>query len=100
MGALTNNGRKLANFAGFYKGIQSAGSVITFRIDALKVPFMNEFASSWALLAGSLVIAAPLIFIKIRDTVPIDEDLEFTDETYEDVKPLAVEEQTGLGEKV
>ncbi|KAK3172048.1 hypothetical protein OEA41_004132 [Lepraria neglecta] len=88
MGALTNNGRKLANFAGFYKGIQSAGSAITFRIDALGVPFMNEFASSWALLAGSLLIAAPLIFTKIRDTVPIDEDLVFTDETYEDVKPM------------
>jgi hypothetical protein len=61
---------------------------------------MNEFASSWALLAGSLVVAAPLIFTKIRDTVPIDEDLVFTDETFEDVKPLAVEEQTGLGERV
>ena len=91
MGALTNNGRKLANFAGFYKGIQSAGSAITFRIDALGVPFMNEFASSWALLAGSLIIAAPLIFTKIRDTVPIDEDLVFTDETYEDVKPMIAE---------
>lgn len=26
MGSLTNNSRKLANFAGFYKGIQSAGA--------------------------------------------------------------------------
>lgn len=26
MGALTNNARKLANFTGFYKGIQSAGA--------------------------------------------------------------------------
>ena len=32
MGALTNNGRKLANFAGFYKGIQSAGSAVTWAI--------------------------------------------------------------------
>lgn len=91
IGALTNNGRKLANFAGFYKGIQSAGAAITFRIDALGVPFINEFASSWALLAGSLLIAAPLIFMKIRDTIPIDDDLVFTDETYDDVKPLSVE---------
>ena len=28
MGAMTNNSRKLANFAGFYKGIQSAGAAI------------------------------------------------------------------------
>ena len=88
MGALTNNGRKLANFAGFYKGIQSAGAAVIFRIDALKTPYMNIFASCWALLGGSLLIAAPLIFTKIRDTVPIEEDLKFTDETYEDVKPL------------
>lgn len=31
MGALTNNSRKLANFAGFYKGIQSAGAAIAWR---------------------------------------------------------------------
>ena len=100
IGALTNNGRKLANFAGFYKGIQSAGAAITFRIDALGVPFLNEFASSWALLAGSLLIAAPLIFLKIRDTIPIDDDLVFTDETYEDVKPLNVGSPPEVHEKV
>jgi len=89
MGAMTNNGRKLANFAGFYKGIQSAGAAIVFRIDALDTPFLNIFASCWALLGGSLLIAAPLIWTKIRDTVPIEDDLKFTDEIYEDVKPLA-----------
>ena len=61
---------------------------------------MNEFASSWALLAGSLLIAAPLIFLKIRDTIPIDDDLVFTDETYDDVKPLGVESPSEVHEKV
>ena len=88
LGSLTNNGRKLANFAGFYKGIQSAGAAIVFRIDALKIPFTNIFASCWGILGGSLLIAAHLIWTKIRDTVPLEEDLKFTDETYEDVKPL------------
>ena len=87
MGALTNNGRKLANFAGFYKGIQSAGSAITYRIDALKTPYMTEFGSSWGLLLGSLLIAAPLIFLKVPDTVPLEKDLEFSDETFEEVAP-------------
>lgn len=87
MGALTNNGRKLANFAGFYKGIQSAAAAIMFRIDALKAPYMNEFASCWALLAGSLVIALPLILMKVRDTIPLEEDLKFSDETIEEVMP-------------
>ncbi|KAL8765309.1 MAG: hypothetical protein Q9209_007584 [Squamulea sp. 1 TL-2023] len=93
MGALTNNGRKLANFAGFYKGIQSAGAAIIFRIDALKVPFMNEFASCWGLLAGSLLVALPLILTKVRDTVPLEEDIKFSDETIEEVMPTPGQDQ-------
>ena len=47
---------------------------------------MNEFAASWALLAGSLLIAAPVIVMKIKDTVLLEEDLKFSDETVEDVR--------------
>lgn len=39
----------------------------------------------WGVLAGSLLIAAPLIVSRIKDTVSIDEDLKFSDETIEDV---------------
>jgi len=87
MGAITNNSRKLANFAGFYKGIQSAGAAIIWRLDGLKSPppYMNMFASCWVLLAVSLVIALPVMLLKIKDTVPVEEDLKFTDETIEDV---------------
>jgi len=91
MGSLTNNSRKLANFTGFYKGIQSAGAAIISRVDALKAPYMNNFAASWTLLAGSLVIAAPVIFTKIRDFVPVEDDLKFSDETIEDVVPPGTE---------
>jgi hypothetical protein len=85
MGAISNNSRKLANFAGFYKGIQSAGAAIIWRLDGYKVPYMNLFISCWVLLAGSLVVALPVMLLKIKDTVPIEEDLKFTDETLEDV---------------
>lgn len=85
MGSLTNNSRKLANYAGFYKGIQSAGAAVVFAIDFDKLPFMNIFASCWGLLAGSLLVALPVIWIKIRDSVPIEEDLKFSDETFEEV---------------
>jgi hypothetical protein len=87
MGSLTNNGRKLANFAGFYKGIQSAGAAIIWRLDDLDIPYINIFASSWALLAGSLVVALPLILFKIKDTVAIEDDIKFSDETIEEVAP-------------
>lgn len=85
MGAISNNSRKLANFAGFYKGIQSAGAAIIWRLDGVNTPYMNLFASCWILLAGSLVIALPVMLLKIKDTVPVEEDLNFTDETIEDV---------------
>lgn len=89
MGALTNNGRKLANFAGFYKGIQSAGSAITWRLDDVGTPYMTMFASTWGLLIGSLVIALPVILWKVEDTIALEKDLAFTDETAEDVAPKA-----------
>lgn len=87
MGALTNNGRKLANFAGFYKGIQSAGGAITWRLDDIKIPYMTMFASNWGLLAGSLVVALPVILWKVEDTVTLEKDVAFTDETVGEVAP-------------
>lgn len=85
MGAMTNNGRKLANFAGFYKGIQSAGAAIIWAVDGAKAPYVTEFASSWGLLAGGLLIALPVVLVKIKDTTTIEEDLKFSDETVDDV---------------
>ncbi|KAJ6262353.1 hypothetical protein Dda_3161 [Drechslerella dactyloides] len=81
MGALSNNSRKLAIYAGFYKGIQSAGSAISFRLDSLKIPYMNMFGSCWGLLLGSMLIASPLIFFRIQEHIPAAEDLKFSDET-------------------
>ena len=93
MGSLSNNSRKLASLAGFYKGIQSAGAATIYRIDALNAPFANEFAASWALLAGSLLIAAPVIWTKVKDTVWVEEDLKFSDETIDDVKAASMEQE-------
>lgn len=87
IGALSNSGRKAANYVGFYKGIQSAGAAVMWSLDSNKLSYMSEFASNWALLSGSLVIAAPVIFFKIKDHVTVEEDLKFSDETLEDVLP-------------
>lgn len=68
LGALTSHSRKTAHFAGFYKGIQSAGAAVSFRINTLQsVSSMSEFLACWILLAGSLVVAAPVVGFKIRD---------------------------------
>lgn len=46
---------------------------------------MTMFAATWGVLAGSLLLAAPVVFLKIKDHVSIEEDLKFSDETIEDV---------------
>jgi len=95
MGALSNSGRRSANFVGFYKGIQSAGAAVMWSLDSRKISFMSEFASNWGLLMGALVIAAPVIFLKIKDHVPVEEDLKNTDETLADVLPAGHAEKPG-----
>lgn len=85
MGALSNSSRKTANMAGFYKGIQSAGAAIFWRLDGLKKPYNTLFGATWGLLAAALVFAAPIIWTRIKDTVPIEDDLKFSDETVADV---------------
>jgi len=87
MGAISNNSRKLANFAGFYKGIQSAGAALMWSLDNHKVSYMRMLAACWGLLAGSMVLALPLIWWKIHDTVAIEDDVAFSDETVADVAP-------------
>ncbi|KAF3484241.1 DUF895 domain-containing protein [Arthroderma uncinatum] len=95
MGALTNNSRKLANFAGFYKSIQSAGAAIAWRIDGQAVSYRVMFISNWALLASSLIVAAPVIWMKIKDTTDIEKDLKFSDENLEEVSTAAAMELRG-----
>ena len=88
MGALSNSGRKTANFTGFYKGIQSAGAAICWSIDSRKASYDAQFFSCWGLLMFSLVCAAPVILRKIKNTTPVEEDLKDTDETVGDVLPI------------
>lgn len=89
MGSLSNNSRKLANFAGFYKGIQSAGAAVAWRIDGMSnaPEYMNIFASCWGLLCGSLLFALPVIWTKVLDHVDEETDLAFSDETIAGVHP-------------
>lgn len=95
MGALSNSGRRSANYVGFYKGLQSAGAAIMWSLDANGLSFMNEFISNWALLGGSIIIAAPVIFIKIKDHVTVEEDVAYTDVTVAEVAPAEMPHKEG-----
>ncbi|THH18809.1 hypothetical protein EW146_g2221 [Bondarzewia mesenterica] len=74
MGAMSNDPAKLAYFTGFYKSIQSAGAAGVWRADAVKLPYMNIFLSTWVLLVAGLVFALPMIHIRVKDHT------EFADE--------------------
>jgi len=87
MGALTNSGRRTANYIGLYKGIQSAGSAVMWSLDSNKMSFMAEFISNWVLLAGSLLVALPVVFMRVTDHSSLEGDLEDTGETIADVVP-------------
>lgn len=91
LGTFSNNPRKVALYASFYKSLQSAFSAIAWRLDATEHSFMTMFVSSWAFTQGSLIFAAPLILFKITDTtVPEDDDIA-------DLMPESTMEETELG---
>lgn len=48
---------------------------------------MTNFGAAWGLLAGSLIVAVPVIFMKVQDTTSLEEDLKFSDETFAEVAP-------------
>lgn len=87
MGALSNSGRRSANFVGFYKGIQSVGAAVVNNLDARELSYEGEFISNWALLGAALVFSAPVVFMKIKDHVALEEDVAGTDETLADILP-------------
>lgn len=80
MGAMSNDPRKLAYYAGFYKSIQAVGATTITALDANKYPFVNGFASSWALMAGALICALPVFLWRIKDTEVVESDTEHFNE--------------------
>jgi hypothetical protein len=67
LGKFTSDTRTGAIYVGFYKGVQSAGSAISYRINNSDLSAINELLICWILLAVSLAMAAPVIIHKIRD---------------------------------
>ncbi|KAG5642564.1 hypothetical protein DXG03_002551 [Asterophora parasitica] len=74
MGAMSNDPAKLAHFAGFYKSLQSAGAAGIWRADAVKVPYLNIFISTWGLLAAGLLFLLPMIHLRVKDTTSIEDE--------------------------
>ncbi|EGG13250.1 major facilitator superfamily transporter [Melampsora larici-populina 98AG31] len=77
IGALSNDPRDLSSFVGFYKGIQSAGAAVVFRIDANKASYHAIFISSWAVLALGLLGVLPILIMRIQNRSRRNPHFEF-----------------------
>ncbi|KAJ2738050.1 hypothetical protein GGI20_006336, partial [Coemansia sp. BCRC 34301] len=54
IGALSNDGQLLARYIGFYKGMQSFGSAISWQLDAKDVAPKNQLVANWVLFGISV----------------------------------------------
>ncbi|KII94434.1 hypothetical protein PLICRDRAFT_172084 [Plicaturopsis crispa FD-325 SS-3] len=75
MGAMSNDPSKLAHFAGFYKSIQSAGAAGIWRADAVLIPYMNIFISTWALLVAGLFFMLPMIHLRVKNHTDLSDEV-------------------------
>lgn len=69
MGMLADDPADLAPLVGFYKGIQSAGAAVIYRIDSSEASYHAIFISSWGLLALGLLCLIPLLLLRIKNDV-------------------------------
>ncbi|KAA8904795.1 major facilitator superfamily domain-containing protein [Sphaerosporella brunnea] len=74
MGALSNDPRKLAYFAGYYKGIQSAGAAVVWGLDSGGASYRVLFGTSWGLCAAGMLFALPVVWMRVHDTEITAED--------------------------
>lgn len=67
MGSLSNSPQTIARYVGIYKAVQSTGGAMAWRLNALNMSPMGQFALNWGLFAGSMFVALPT-FLVIEDT--------------------------------
>ena len=96
--AMSNDMAKLAHYVGFYKSIQSAGASVAFSVDGRgNVPYMNELAASWALNAGGLLFALPVVLMRVKDTTAVEGEktVEGREKEIEEINHKVLAERQG-----
>ncbi|THH04791.1 hypothetical protein EW145_g5258 [Phellinidium pouzarii] len=74
MGAMSNDPAKLAHLTGFYKSLQSAGAAGIWRADAVGIPYMNMFLSTWCLLVAGLLCALPMLYLRVKNHTDLEDE--------------------------
>jgi len=85
MGALSNDPHKLAYFAGFYKGIQSAGAAVAWALDTRATPYSAMFGTSWGFCALGMICAIPVVWKRVRETEVTAQDFVATAKGVEEI---------------
>uniref|UniRef100_A0A7N0VL48 UNC93-like protein 1 n=1 Tax=Kalanchoe fedtschenkoi TaxID=63787 RepID=A0A7N0VL48_KALFE len=67
IGALASDSQTLSRYAGFYKGVQSAGAAAAWQIDARKVAPINQLYINWGLTSISYPLLAVLVMLAATD---------------------------------
>ncbi|MBA0769455.1 hypothetical protein Gotri_018186 [Gossypium trilobum] len=68
IGALADTSETLSRYAGFYKGVQSAGAAVAWQVGKKKIPLLNQLIVNWVLTTLSYPLLAVLIYKAVKDT--------------------------------
>lgn len=64
----------ICRYAGFYKGVQSAGAAVAWQVDAKKVSLMSQLIVNWGLTTVSFPLLLLLVTMAVKDQdKPVDE---------------------------
>ncbi|KAL3524498.1 hypothetical protein ACH5RR_017332 [Cinchona calisaya] len=67
IGALADDSEILSRYAGFYKGVQSAGAAVSWQVDARNAPFLSQLIANWTLTTISYPLLAVLVILAVKD---------------------------------
>lgn len=74
MGSLTNDLSVASRYTGFYKGMQSSGAAVAWRVDTLNTSFMNQLIINWVLFSASVPFASFVARDVQEKTIEVDDD--------------------------
>lgn len=57
----------LCRYAGFYKGIQSAGAAVAWQVDTRNVSYMTQLIVNWVLTTISYPLLLVLVMLAVKD---------------------------------
>lgn len=69
IGTESNSTARAAVLVGAYKTFQATGGAMAWRVNALHVSAMNQFAMNWGLSIGSLLIVLPTVWTVSQTTM-------------------------------